>query len=149
MPMTVRLTVMALASGLLLYPTARAADVTATMNKVTPKGIGEEVGTVRMILSHEGAVFNLNLKGLPPGLHGMHIHEKGDCGPAVNDGTRSRPARQVDIGTAGHAGKHEGPNGQGHIGRFAGAGGSSRTVPLPRASSRRGYTILKPCAVTR
>jgi Cu-Zn family superoxide dismutase len=116
MPMTPRPTVMALAFGLFLCPAARAADPTATINKVTPDGIGEVAGTVRVILSHEGAVFNLNLKGLPPGPHGMHIHEKGDCGPAVVDANSVAAAAAGGHWDSGNTGKHAGPNGEGHLG---------------------------------
>lgn len=116
MPMIVRLTVMVFAASICLCPAARAEDPVATMNKVTAEGIGEAVGTVRMSKSMAGAVFNVNLKGLPPGLHGFHIHETGDCGPGMANGNA------VPAGAAGghwdsaHTGKHEGPNGHGHIG---------------------------------
>jgi Cu-Zn family superoxide dismutase len=66
--------------------------------------------------SRDGAVFALNLKDLPPGKHGLHLHENGDCGPGLVDGA------QVAAGAAGghwdseHTGKHAGPAGDGHIG---------------------------------
>jgi Cu-Zn family superoxide dismutase len=116
MLMIVRLTMMAFAASLAFCSMARAADPVATMNKVTAEGVGEAIGTVRMSKSSAGAIFNVNLKGLPPGLHGFHIHENGDCGPGTANGNA------VPAGAAGghwdsaHTGKHLGPNGQGHIG---------------------------------
>ena len=37
-------------------------------------------GTVRLTQMADGAVeVNVNLTGVPPGVHGFHIHENGDC----------------------------------------------------------------------
>jgi superoxide dismutase, Cu-Zn family len=116
MPLIARLTVVALIACLSLCPAARAADPVATMNKVTAQGIGEEIGTVRVIRSADGAVFNLNLKGLPPGPHGLHIHENGDCGPGTVNGSPAAAGAAGGHWDTAQTGKHEGPAGQGHIG---------------------------------
>ena len=110
------LTSLAFATGLLLTSAAFAADPAATMNKVSADGVGAEVGTLRVAKTKDGAALTLNLKGLPPGPHGIHVHEKGDCGTATVNGNA------VPAGAAGghwddaHTGKHEGPTGQGHMG---------------------------------
>ncbi|MSP01720.1 MAG: superoxide dismutase [Cu-Zn] SodC2 [Acetobacteraceae bacterium] len=114
--MFTRLLVTAFAAGLTFIPAAFAADPTATINKVTAEGIGEAIGTVTVVKSASGAVFNLNVKGLPPGAHGLHVHENGACGPAPVNGN---PAPAIAAG--GHwdsdkTGKHAGPAGQGHMG---------------------------------
>lgn len=107
---------MTLAVSLYLGPAARAADPAATMNKVNAEGVGDAIGTVAVTMSPAGAVLKLDLKGLPPGPHGLHLHDNGACGPTVANGT------PVPAGAAGghwdsaHTGKHEGPMGQGHIG---------------------------------
>jgi len=97
-------------------PVALAADLRATMDRATPEGPGEPIGTVTVTVGQAGAVFKLDLKGLPPGPHGFHVHENGACGPTTANATR------VPAGAAGghwdteHTGKHEGPEGNGHIG---------------------------------
>lgn len=40
---------------------------------------GQILGEVQGGDSTKGAVFRINAQGLPPGLHGMHIHEVGRC----------------------------------------------------------------------
>jgi Cu-Zn family superoxide dismutase len=107
---------LAFAAIMTVGPAAFAADPTATTNKVSAEGVGDPIGTLTVTMSPAGAVFNLNVKGLPPGPHGMHLHENGACGPTV---VNSNP---VPAGAAGghwdtaHTGKHEGPMGQGHSG---------------------------------
>jgi superoxide dismutase, Cu-Zn family len=42
-------------------------------------------GTVRLQQLGDGGVrVTVNLTGVPPGVHGFHIHEKGDCGDNGN-----------------------------------------------------------------
>lgn len=44
---------------------------------------GEGVGEARIQQVPTGVVIDIDVKGLTPGWHGVHIHEKGDCaGPA-------------------------------------------------------------------
>ncbi len=45
------------------------------MRRATPSGPGEAVGTVTIADSAQGAVIKTDLKGLPPGPHGFHVHE--------------------------------------------------------------------------
>jgi Cu-Zn family superoxide dismutase len=95
---------------------AMAADLTVTMHKTTPDGTSENVGTITVVGSNAGAVFRLDLHGLPPGPHGFHVHENGSCDPTLLNGTR------IPGGAAGshfdpdHTGKHSGPDGEGHLG---------------------------------
>jgi len=44
-------------------------------------------GTVTIKETADGLEFDTNLKGLPPGEHGFHVHEKGTCAVADKDGT--------------------------------------------------------------
>jgi len=42
---------------------------------------GEVVGTAIFTPAHHGVGMSLNVRNLPPGEHGMHIHEAGKCDP--------------------------------------------------------------------
>jgi Cu-Zn family superoxide dismutase len=89
--------------------TAGAETATATINSISATGIGESLGTVIFMDTAQGLVITPKLSGLPPGEHGLHIHEKGDCGPGMNQG---KPA--AGFAAAGHydpvhTKKHLGP----------------------------------------
>jgi Cu-Zn family superoxide dismutase len=114
-----------------------AADLAVTMRKTAPDGTGDAVGTIAITFSDAGAALKLDLQGLPPGPHGFHLHENGNCGPTLLNGTR------IPGGAAGghldpdHTGAHAGPGGQGHLGDLplleADAGGNARqTLTAPR-----------------
>jgi superoxide dismutase, Cu-Zn family len=88
---------------------AAAATATATINSISATGIGEALGTVTFTDGAEGLRISPKLSGLPPGPHGFHIHEKGDCGPGVNEG---KPAAGFAAGghyDPAHTKKHLGP----------------------------------------
>lgn len=95
---------------------ANAADTKVTLKMANEKGAGEDVGTVTISETSHGLVFTPMLKGLPPGLHGFHVHENGSCGPNEKDG------KPVPAGAAGghmdpaKTGKHGLPWGEGHLG---------------------------------
>jgi superoxide dismutase, Cu-Zn family len=95
---------------------AWADGITVTMRKATQEGIGDPIGTITISASTAGALFQLDLHGLPPGTHGFHIHENDNCGPTMMNGIR------IPAGAAGNhldpdsTGKHAGPLGEGHLG---------------------------------
>jgi Cu-Zn family superoxide dismutase len=95
---------------------ARAEDITVKMLKATQSGTGDPIGIVTISDTDKGASFKLALHGLPPGTHGFHVHENGNCGPTIFSGIL------IPAGTAGshfdpdQTGKHLGPNGEGHLG---------------------------------
>src|SRR6266436_7912682 len=100
-----------LVAGLLLVGTrpANAATATATVNSISATGVGGPLGAVTFIDSGQGLVITPKLSGLPPGEHGFHIHDKGDCGPGMNQG---KPAAGFAAGghyDPGHTKKHLGP----------------------------------------
>ena len=49
-------------------------------------GSGQSTGTVMISSSEYGAVFTPELKGLPAGTHGFHVHVNGSCDSIVKDG---------------------------------------------------------------
>ncbi len=73
----VTLMVIALASG--AY--AQSGDVTHA-SAVLKDTKGHEVGIARFTQDEKGIVhINATVKGLSPGLHGIHIHQYGTCSP--------------------------------------------------------------------
>ena len=138
------------AAGLIAGGAAFAANPTATINKVSADGVGEAIGTVTVVMSGDGAVLNVTLKGLPPGPHGMHLHENGACGiSTVNNAV-------VPAGAAGghwdamHTGKHLGPAEAGHTGdlpvlEVIADGTATKSILAPRLKeleSIRGHALV-------
>ncbi len=97
--------------GLVIYALAgfSYASIIIPMYEVGPNGHGKKLGIVVADETNYGVVFTPNLKGLPPGVHGFHIHENEVCG---DDG----------MAAGGHldpekTNKHLGPyNNKGHLG---------------------------------
>ena len=123
------------------------------MMHVTPNGIGQLAGTVVIEDSAAGARLTPDLRGLPPGPHGFHLHQNGDCGPTVVDGSRAAGAAGGHWDPAGH-GHHLGPElghavGKGHQGDLprleVSADGSVRgavVAPRLKASDFKGRSLM-------
>ena len=105
-----------LAVTLLAVPVAGAEVSTAVSLLKDDGGMGAEIGKVYFKDTDKGLEVRPRLKGLPPGEHGFHVHEKGSCAAVTKDG-KAVPG----LAAGGHydpkgAGKHEGPQGGGHLG---------------------------------
>jgi len=92
------------------------ADTTVQISMVDAKGVGSSVGQVSISESKYGIVFSPSLKGLPPGLHGFHLHQNPSCDPKEKDG-KMTPA----LTAGGHydpsdSKRHDSPWGDGHLG---------------------------------
>ena len=72
---------MFLAAAILSLCGVAQADITVQMNIVDESGVGKSVGQVVVSETPYGAVFSRSLAGLPPGLHGFHVHENPSCEP--------------------------------------------------------------------
>ncbi|MDR3509702.1 MAG: superoxide dismutase family protein [Caulobacteraceae bacterium] len=66
---------LALAAAALAQPAAAPPSATASLK--TPDGV--IIGSVVLTEGPSGVLLRVDLKGLTPGWHGMHFHEKGDC----------------------------------------------------------------------
>lgn len=105
----------ALSTGI-CFATFAHADITVPIHEVNKEGTATALGTVAISESKYGLVFTPKLKGLAPGIHGFHVHEKPSCAPADKDG-KTTPAGAA----GGHldpqkTAKHGFPWGDGHLG---------------------------------
>jgi len=120
--------------GLLLAVcSAQSSELVIEIHRTDAGGVGEAIGTITASTNAYGTLLTPDLKGLEPGIHGFHVHQNPDCGPAEKDGV-SVPG----LGAGGHydptkSGSHEGPYGNGHIGDlpplYVAADGTA-TVPV-------------------
>ena len=90
---------------------AQAASEKVEMNLVTSQGVGQSIGSVTITETDKGLEFSPDLKALPPGEHGFHIHAKGSCQPATKDGKASAAESAGGHLDPQNTGKHEGPEG--------------------------------------
>lgn len=95
---------------------AQAASDEVEMNLVTPQGVGQSIGTVTITETDKGLEFTPALNALPPGEHGFHVHAKGSCQPAMKEGKPSAAEAAGGHLDPHQSGKHEGPDGMGHLG---------------------------------
>lgn len=130
------LATVAVVAGAGMVSTAHA-DITVPMHQATEKGVMDEIGEVVISESKYGLVFTPQLKGLEPGVHGFHVHEKPSCEPAEVKG------KMTAAGAAGghldpdKTGKHGYPWGDGHLGDLPALyvdaqGSASHPVMAPR-----------------
>ena len=123
--------------ALLVISAASAAEITVNISMADSRGAGPNIGTVRIVETPYGLAFYPNLRALPAGLHGFHIHENPSCAPVERDGV-SLPA----MAAGGHLDpkatkRHGEPWGDGHLGDLpplfvANDGRSDQPVLAPR-----------------
>ncbi|RZM93130.1 superoxide dismutase [Cu-Zn] SodC2 [Escherichia sp. E14V7] len=95
---------------------AQAASEKVEMNLVTSQGVGQSIGSITITETDKGLEFSPDLKALPPGEHGFHIHAKGSCQPATKHGKASAAESAGGHFDPQKTNKHEGPEGAGHLG---------------------------------
>jgi Cu-Zn family superoxide dismutase len=125
-------------------------SVVVPMTLVTADGVGASVGTVTVTQSAGGLVFTPNLKGLPAGDHGFHLHEKPSCDPGEKDGKKGAALAAGGHFDPEHTGKHEGPDASGHEGdlpriTIASDGTDTTAVTAPHLKSLatlKGHALM-------
>jgi Cu-Zn family superoxide dismutase len=125
--------------SLLLAPAALAGETTVLLRTISPSGSGSgtAIGNVLLRDTPRGLRIITRLQSLPPGEHGLHVHENPDCGPGEKDG-----AVVAGLAAGGHfdpggTGVHAGPLGEGHLGDLPRItvdedGSSAETLLAPR-----------------
>jgi superoxide dismutase, Cu-Zn family len=93
-----------------------AKSVKVTMNAVTADGVGKSMGTITVKQGKDGVTIEPKLKGLAPGEHGFHIHEKPSCDPADKDGKKTAAQAAGGHFDPDATKAHKGPGGGGHKG---------------------------------
>ncbi len=90
--------------------------ITAAIHRLSKSGVGQKIGYCTFSDTDEGLLIEPDIRDLPYGDHGFHIHEFGDLEPAMKKG------KMVAGGAAGQhydpldAGFHGHPDGNGHLG---------------------------------
>ena len=103
--------------ALLAVAGAAHADYKVDVKRIDGLGVHESVGTVAISANPGGGVaFKPDLKNLPAGVRGFHVHEKPDCGPKEKDGRKSAGEAAGPHWDPDKTGKHAGPKGKGHRG---------------------------------
>ena len=95
---------------------ALADSTSVTVSKVNAQGTSEEVGQISIEETEHGLLFTPELKSLPGGLHGFHVHEYGSCDPAHKEGEMSAAASAGGHFDPDGKGEHLGPYADGHLG---------------------------------
>jgi Cu-Zn family superoxide dismutase len=95
---------------------ALAEEIVIQMQLVDEQGAGKNIGTITAADTNYGLILTPQLSGLPPGVHGFHVHQNPDCSAAAQGG---KPGAALAAG--GHfdplkTDMHEGPYGKGHLG---------------------------------
>lgn len=123
-------------------------QATVEINRISGSGIGEKIGTVRITEEGKGIKLTVAVKGIKPGPHGFHVHEKGECGPGMKDGKAAAGLAAGPHFDPDGKKTHKGPHGAGHKGDLpvlkADAKGISQTVAAPRLklADIRGRSLM-------
>lgn len=126
-----------------------ATEILVPMHLADAGGRVAWIGDVTISESPYGLVFSPQLRALPPGLHGFHLHENPSCLTAQKDG-----APVTALAAGGHydpdaSGKHDTPWGDGHRGDLPplsvdAEGSATQPVLAPRLkmSDLRGRSLM-------
>ena len=110
---------------------------TVEMALVGADGSAKPVGTITLEQNKYGTLLTPDLRDLPPGVHGFHLHENPSCAPATADG-KTTPA--------GAAGGHWDPQqSKKHLGPYDDAGHKGDLPALyVSADGTARYPVLAP-----
>lgn len=96
---------------------AHAASKEVQINLVSAEGAPQPIGTMMIEETAYGLQFTPQLKSLPGGVHGFHVHANGSCASAMKDGKMSAAEAAGGHFDPQKTGKHLGPyDAKGHLG---------------------------------
>ena len=128
---------------------AADAPLVVKMNVVDADGIGAAAGSTTVTESPYGLVFTPALTGLPPGLHGFHVHQNPSCAPGEKDGKKTAALAAGGHYDPDNSGQHGYPWGTGHRGDLpplyvAEDGSATQPVLAPRLklSDLQGRSLM-------
>lgn len=105
-------------SALALPPAASTVTgpIKIQINLVDAQGGSKPVGTIVATNTGYGLLLKPALTGLPPGLHGFHVHENPSCDAAPKDGQPTAAQAAGGHYDPATTRRHDGPYGNGHLG---------------------------------
>jgi Cu-Zn family superoxide dismutase len=88
---------------------SQAATVAPARSAEMIDSAGKGIGRASLLQSREGALLVLKLQRIPPGTHGLHVHDTGTCTPPgfESAGPHLNPAKKKH-GSRNPAGSHAG-----------------------------------------
>ena len=95
---------------------AKPKPVVVTMNKISVDGVGEKAGTITVHETKTGVTLAVDVTGLTPGEHGLHLHANGSCDAADKDGKKTAGQAAGAHFDPDGTKAHKGPGGGGHKG---------------------------------
>lgn len=118
---------------------AQAAPISVPMQLIDGQSLKRSVGQVTVTESAYGLVFTPDLEGLPPGIHGFHVHEHPSCAPGLREGQPvaglAAGGHLDPLGSKRHGSPWDAP-GNGHLGDLPGL--------VVTADGRASYPLLAP-----
>jgi superoxide dismutase, Cu-Zn family len=134
--MNIRFLASSAAIAVLATGAALAQQMTVDINRISDSGVGDKIGTVVVSEGKGGVSFKVAVTGVPKGQRGFHVHEKGDCGPAMKDGKMAAGMAAGPHFDPEAKKSHKGPKGTGHKGDLPALNatdkGINQTVTAPR-----------------
>ena len=125
------------AAASLLPGIAVAQQLSVDIAKISDTGVGEKIGTATITAGTKGGTtFHIRLTGVPAGAHGFHVHQTGNCDPAMKDGKMTAGVAAGEHFDPDAKKSHKGPQRGGHKGDLpaltATAKGIDQRVRAPR-----------------
>jgi Cu-Zn family superoxide dismutase len=144
-----KLTLLAAGAALAWNTVAQADAIKIEMHGIDEKGVGESLGSIAAKDTENGLALTPELTGLPPGVHGFHVHEFAACDSKEKDGKAVAGLAAGNHYDPMNTGKHLGPEGAGHLGDMpmltVDANGNARqavNAPRLRSLDLRGRALV-------